>query len=90
MAEKIQKRILIKEYDLGCDLADCQYCEEQAWCSEKDGMTRQEAIERINHAICVEVHGNCDKCDKEKYNLGYPCNDYKRYAEAALNALLEK
>lgn len=51
--------------------------------------TRQEAIERINHAICVEVHGNCDKCDKKKYNLGYPCNDYKRYAEAALNALLE-
>lgn len=44
--EEGQKRILIKEYDLVCDLTDCEYCEEKDWCSEKDGMTRQDAIEK--------------------------------------------
>ena len=28
MAEEKQKRILIREYDLLCDLSDCDYCEE--------------------------------------------------------------
>lgn len=65
---------------------DCKNCKKAKY----RGITRQEAIRKINHAICVEVHGNCDKCDKKKYNLGYPCNDFKRYAEAALNALLDK
>ena len=47
MAEERQKLLLIKEYDLICDLADCKYCEEKDWCNEKDTLTRQEAIERM-------------------------------------------
>lgn len=50
---------------------------------------RQEAIERINHAICVEIHGPCDICEQVKGGNEGHCNDYKKYAEAALNALLE-
>ena len=51
-------------------------------------ITRQEAIERINHAICVEVHGPCDICEQVRCGNEGHCNDYKKYAEAALNALL--
>ena len=49
--EERQKRLLIKEYDLVCDLTDCEYCEEKDWCSEKDGMTRQEVIESMAKAL---------------------------------------
>ena len=82
MAEKEekQKRLLIKEYDLVCDLNDCKYCEEKDWCSEKDGITRQEAIERIVKAfvnLYIEIEGT---------GVTYTA---KEAAEAALNALLE-
>lgn len=74
MAEERQKRLLIKEYDLVCDLTDCKYCEEKDLCSEKDTMTRQDAIERMAKAMAADdvlVEG------------------YYEMAEKALNALLE-
>lgn len=64
---------------------DCKNCKKAKY----RGITRQEAIERINHAICVEIHGPCDICEQIKYGDEGHCNDYKKYAEAALNALLD-
>ena len=86
--EERQKRLLIKEYDLVCDLTDCECCEEKDWCSEKDGMTRQEAIERMAKAICAsnmapDCLWECETCDRWK-------GSDKKAAEAALNALLDE
>lgn len=77
MAEKEekQKRLLIKEYDLVCDLADCKHCEEKDWCSEKDGMTRQEAIKKISSHLLMRDISTMDTDE---------------IAEAALTALLEE
>lgn len=74
MAEKEerQKRLLIKEYDLVCDLSDCKCCEDKDWCSEKDGMTRQEAIELIEKVL------------EEGWWSG---KTFRQLSEAALNAL---
>ena len=72
--EERKKRLLIKEYDLVCDLTDCEYCEEKDWCSEKDGITRQEAINLMADAISDAAKRSCNK---------------KFVAEAALNALLD-
>lgn len=74
MAEEKQKRILIREYDLLCDLSDCDYCEEADWCSEKDAMTRAEAIEKISQELLMRDLSTMD---------------HKEIAEVALNALLE-
>lgn len=90
MAEERQKRLLIKEYDLVCDLNDCKYCEEKDWCSEKDGITRQEAIELMAKAMCRRDYRiSCDKCIYKnskncKTILG---NWFIEDAEAALNAI---
>lgn len=46
--------------------------------------TRAEAVDRINHALCVKIHGPCNQCTQVPGH----CNDYKSYAEAALSALL--
>ena len=92
MAEKEerQKRLLIKEYDLVCDLTDCKYCEEKDWCSEKDTLTRQEAIERMAKALIRADYPHAqeviwDMRWKEEASKDY----YLIMAEAALNALLE-
>ena len=76
MAEKEerQKRLLVKEYDLICDLTDCEYCEEKDWCCEKDGMTLQEAIRKM----CDAYFKAKDKGAMESERV-----------VAALNALLE-
>lgn len=84
--EEGQKRLLIKEYDLVCDLTDCKHCEEKDWCSEKDGMTRQEAIEKMAKEICWYSDANgcrpeCGGCEGWK--------EHTNQAEAALNSLLE-
>lgn len=52
--------------------------------------TRQEAIEKISHALCTQVHGPCESCEAVAGGNENHCNDYKTYAEAALNALLEE
>ena len=52
-------------------------------------MTRQEAIEKISHALCTQVHGPCESCEAVAGGNENHCNDYKTYAEAALNSLLE-
>lgn len=49
------------------------------------GMTRDEAVERINHALCVKIYGPCNQCTQVHGH----CNDYKSYAETALDALKE-
>ena len=107
MAEKEerQKRLLIKEYDLVCDLTDCKYCEEKDWCSEKNGMTRQETVERMAKAICCRENllDSCSHCTfYYKKQNGEMCKEiltkreddmepsYIEIAKAALNALLEK
>ena len=91
--EERQKRLLIKEYDLVCDLTDCEYCEEKDWCSEKDGMTRQEAIERMAKAIYAEnvVRCNSDDCPPSSETCdGCPIwENCKHLAKIALNSLLE-
>ena len=75
MAEEKQKRLLVKEYDLVCELTDCKYSEEKKWCSENDGITRQEAIKKI------ETHL---KASTIKFSTTPDV-----VAEIALNALLE-
>ena len=53
------------------------------------GISRQEAIEKISHALCTQVHGPCESCEAVAGGNENHCNDYKTYAEAALNSLLE-
>lgn len=59
---------------------NCEHCEE--------GITMQEAIEKMARAICRsgenECIGDCASCDLWKVG------PEKDYAEAALNALLEQ
>ena len=52
-------------------------------------MTREQAIEKISHALCTKVHGACEICEAVAGGNENHCNDYRTYAEAALNALLE-
>lgn len=51
--------------------------------------TREQAIEKISHALCTKVHGACEICEAVAGGDENHCNDYRTYAEAALNALLE-
>ena len=74
--EERQKRPLIKEYDSVCDSTDCEYCEEKDWCSEKNNITRQEAIERMAKALKKVIYILSEEACIEG-------------CEAALNALLE-
>ena len=67
----------------------CEHFLGNIQCADKRAyLSREDAIERINHAICVEVHGPCDICEQVRGGNEGHCNDYKKYAEAALNALL--
>ena len=52
-------------------------------------ISAQEAIEKISHALCTQVHGGCETCEQVAGGNENHCNDYRTYAEAALNALLE-
>ena len=52
-------------------------------------ISRKEAIEKISHALCTQVHGGCETCEQVAGGNENYCNDYRTYAEAALNALLE-
>lgn len=65
---------------------DCKDCKR----AEYEGMSRTEAIERMAHALCVKVHGPCDLCGNVKNGNEGHCNDYKSYAEAALDALIKQ
>ena len=57
--------------------------------SEYKGITREQAIEKISHALCTQVHGGCENCEAVAGGNENHCNDYRTYADAALNALLE-
>lgn len=54
------------------------------------GITREQAIEKISHALCTKVHGACETCEQVAGGNENHCNDYRTYAEAVLNALLEE
>ena len=49
--EERQKRLLIKEYDLVCDLTDCECCEEKDWCSEKDENVYEAMLNSVTQAV---------------------------------------
>lgn len=63
----------------------CKNCTE----AEYGGITREQAIEKMAHALCVQSHGPCESCEQVAGGNTEHCNDYRAYAEAALNALLE-
>ena len=63
----------------------CKNCKH----AEYNGITREQAIEKISHALCTQVHGPCESCEAVAGGNENHCNDYKTYAEAALNSLLE-
>ena len=63
---------------------DCAKCKNPVLA----GISRTEAVERMAHALCVRIHGPCDRCEHVKGGDEGHCNDYKSYAEAALDALL--
>ena len=63
----------------------CKNCKH----AEYNGITREQAIEKISHALCIQVHGGCENCEAVAGGNSEHCNDYRTYAEAALNALLE-
>ena len=63
----------------------CRNCKEGKY----QGFTREQAIEKISHALCTQVHGSCENCESVAGGNENHCNDYRTYAEAALNALLE-
>lgn len=63
----------------------CKNCKEGRY----QGLTREQAIEKMAHALCTQVHGACENCEAVVGGNSEHCNDYRTYAEAALNALLE-
>ena len=93
MADK-EERITIhkvlypcKKCSINCNKSDWKDCD--FYQNYISGMTRQEAIEKISHALCTKVHGACEICEAVAGGNENHCNDYRTYAEAALNALLE-
>ena len=64
---------------------DCAKCKNPVL----SGISRKEAIEKISHALCTQVHGGCENYEAVAGGNSEHCNDYRTYAEAALNALLE-
>ena len=89
-----EKRILIKVFTIspctGCSGAgenDCDNCYD--WDTWNSCLTREQAIEKISHALCTQVHGGCETCEQVAGGNENHCNDYRTYAKAALNALLE-
>ena len=62
----------------------CKNCKEGRY----QGFTREQAIEKISHALCTQVHGCCENCEAVAGGNSEHCNDYRTYAETALNALL--
>lgn len=94
MADK-EERILIEVLGDRCCpvLSNDNICVLDYDCDDcKAGMTRQEAINRMAKAICKETNYQCSVCDfgdnKEKCEA-WIYLQYKKSAEAALNALLE-
>ena len=63
----------------------CKNCKEGRY----QGLTRDQAIEKISHALCTQVHGACENCEAVAGGNSEHCNDYRTYAESALNALLD-
>ena len=63
----------------------CKSCQKARY----QGITREQAIEKMAHALCTQVHGACENCEAVVGGNSEHCNDYRTYAEAALNALLE-
>jgi len=61
---------------------ECRHCEE--------GMTRQEAINRMAKAMCHSPYESCEGCivQKKKQACKQALEGMKELAEAALNALL--
>ena len=57
--------------------------------AEYKGITREQAIEKISHALCTQAHGACENCEAVAGGKSEHCNDYRTYAESALNELLE-
>lgn len=62
---------------------ECRHCEE--------GMTRQEAINRMAKAMCHSPFESCEGCivQKKKQACKQALEGMKELAEVALNALLE-
>ena len=92
MADK-EERILITQWNINYDICPAPIepqCGIAKSCDDcKVGMSRQEAIEKISHALCTQMHGPCESCEAGAGGNENHCNDYKTYAEAALNSLLE-
>lgn len=88
-----EKRILIKEVIAPCNGCSgegenvCDNCCD--WDMWNSCFTREQTIEKISHALCTKVHGACEICEAVAGGNENHCNDYRTYAEAALNALLE-
>lgn len=63
---------------------ECRHCDE--------GMTRQEAIEKMAKAMCHSPSGTCEDCfaRESKKACKQAMFGMKELAEAALNALLEE
>lgn len=78
-----EKRILIQEYDENPCLSLANLFKKAKY----TGITRQEAVDRMEKAICAsnmapDCLWECETCDRWK-------GSDKEAAEAALNALLE-
>ena len=64
----------------------CKNCKEGRY----QGFTREQAIDKIMRALCAQVYGhNCEKCEYKTRECKQHRMDYRTYAEAALNALLD-
>ena len=92
MAEQ-EERILIKEIIApcnGCSGAGENVCDNcYDWDMWNSCFTREQAIEKISHTLCTQVHVGCETCEQVAGGNENHCNDYRTYAEAVLNALLE-
>lgn len=85
-----EKKILCMEMEspcVKCGSMLCSIC--VAIKRYKSWPTRDQAIEKISHALCTQVHGGCETCEQVAGGNENHCNDYRTYAKAVLNALLE-
>lgn len=88
-----EKRILIKEVIApctGCSGAGENVCDNcNDWDTWSSCLTPEQVIEKVSHALCTQVHGACENCEAVAGGNSEHCNDYRMYAKAALNAILE-
>ena len=88
-----EKRILIKEVIAPCNGCSgagenvCDNCND--WYTWNSCLTREQAIEKISHALCTKVNGACEICEAVAGGNTEHCNDYRTYAEAVLKSILE-